>query len=269
MKRFAWCTDLHLNMLQEPAIVKFAESIRDQNLDGTLITGDISTSRDFVYHLSVLEAVTQKPVYFVLGNHDYWGSSTEQVQKQANELSSLSTFVKWAASTPYITLTPTTALVGHDGWYDALVCPPDFSVGLNDWTNIRDFVGDVPDLRKVVNFNKDTVISVSRALAHKATLSVMQAIKAATRYSNRIIVLTHVPPVPCHEYDDAGLSWFLSKMMGDMLLQAAKAYPNVHFTVLAGHTHKRGMNQMDKNMACYTGQAEYGKPIVEKIIEVL
>jgi predicted phosphohydrolase len=256
-------------MLQEPAIIKFAEKIRDQNVDGTIITGDISTSREFVFHLSAFETITQRPVYFVLGNHDYWGSMIEDVQKKAFELSSMSTFVKWAASTPYITLTPSTALVGHDGWYDALTGPPDFSIGLNDWLYIRDFAGQHADLKKVVNFNRDTVISVSRALAHKATVSIMQSIKAATRYANRIIVITHVPPVACHENDQVGNSWFLSKMMGDMLLQAAKAYPNVQFTVLAGHTHKRGQAQIDKNMVCFTGEATYGKPIVEKIIEVV
>lgn len=268
MKRFAWCTDLHLNMVNEPEIVKFIESISNSGVDGTFITGDVSTSRDFVYHLSVFEKITQKPVYFVLGNHDYWGSSSEDVQKIATDLSTMSTFVKWAASTPYITLTPSTALVGHDGWYDALAGTPEFSVAMNDWVYIRDYVG-TSGLKSAVNVNHDHVITVSRALAHKATLSMMQSIKAATRYARNVIVLTHVPPFQCHEYDATGLSWFLSKMCGDMLVQAAKAYPNTQFTVLCGHTHSGGSRQVEKNLTCSVGSATYGRPNVERIIEVL
>lgn len=260
MARYAWLTDIHLDHLQDAQAKAFIDHVASQNIDGILITGDIATAPRFIQYLAMFEAALQKPVLFVLGNHDYWGSTIEQCQKQAIDISSMSTFIKWAASTPYITLTQTTTLVGHDGWYDTLYAShPDFNMSMNDWSYTGDFVGK----------NKDTIVSLSKELAHKATLSMMSSIKAATRYSRRLIVMTHVPPFICHQCDNAGLSWFASRMMGDMLRQAAKAYPNVHFTVLAGHSHTAGTLEVDKNMICHVGAAEYGKPEIVKIIEVL
>lgn len=269
MARYAWLTDIHLDHLSEVQAKQFIDSVAAQNIDGLLITGDIGTSKTFIQYLAMFESALQKPVLFVMGNHDYWGSSAEQCQKTATDISSMSTFIKWAASTPYITLSTSTALVGHDGWYDALYADkPDFSLRMNDWITIREYVGD-KTLQQAVNFDKGHVVETSRKLAHAATLSMMNSIKAACRYSKRIIVLTHVPPFICHPADNVGLSWFSSRMMGDMLRQAAKSYPNVHFTVLSGHTHSSGMLEIDKNMVCHVGQAEYGRPEIVKIIEVI
>jgi Icc protein len=207
----------------------------------------------------MLESAVNKPIIYVLGNHDAWGSTIEIVQKAAYDLSSMSNFIKWLGSTPYIALTKSTAIVGHDGWYDAMGGEPDFSVGMNDWTNMGDFSGQ----------NRGAIVAISRKLAHAATTYTMQAIKAAARYHSNIVVMTHVPPFKSHNQNLPGASWFISKMYGDMLVAAAKAYPAVKFTVIAGHTHIRGNVQIDKNMICLTGFAEYGKPKIETVLEVV
>ena len=88
MASYAWGTDVHLDHLNDDRrkIVEFAESLVAQGPTGILLTGDISVANQLVLHLSAIESVVKRPVYFVLGNHDYYGSSTEQVRRAMREL---------------------------------------------------------------------------------------------------------------------------------------------------------------------------------------
>jgi len=116
---------------------------------------------------------------------------------------------------------------------------------------------------------------MSRSLAREAVLHVQASIKSAVRYHHNIIVLTHVPPFKeSHVYngkigDDDAQPWFTSKMMGDMLLDASKAYPSHRFTVLAGHTHGKWSGKITDNLSVNVGGAEYYAPALQQLVEVL
>ena len=263
--RLAWCTDLHFDVCRDAqsAVINWAEGVKSKSPDAVLITGDISVAQHLIYHLSIAEKVLQIPIYFVLGNHDFWGHRIESVQKQMKELSSISTYLKWIPDSSYIPLTQATCLIGHDGWYDALYGQLDRSfLTMNDWNNIHDYrdVGGAS--------NRGSVIGLSRMLSHAAATMVQAQIKAAMRYHSNIFIATHVPPFHAPDADALGLPWYASKMMGDLLTVAAQSFPNVNFTVFSGHTHEERSIKVAKNLSCHTGKAEYGRPGVQSIIEV-
>jgi len=53
----------------------FYESLFQQNLDALLLGGDIGEADSVPRFLSEMENALRLPIYFVLGNHDfYWGS---------------------------------------------------------------------------------------------------------------------------------------------------------------------------------------------------
>ncbi len=89
-----------------------------------------------------------------------------------------------------------------------------------------------------------------------------------------VIVLTHVPPFreSCwHEgkvSDDNWLPFFACKAVGDALREAMAAAPDRQMTVLCGHTHGSGEAQILPNLRVLTGGAVYGKPSVQRVIEV-
>lgn len=270
MAKYAWATDTHLDFLanNNQAIIQFAESLVAQDPTGVFLTGDIAVAKNVIYNLSAIEKVVKRPVYFVLGNHDYYGANTEQVRKAMRELTNTSPFLRYMPTMPYYALTPATALVGHDGWYDALY--GDFQnsdFGMLDWTAIGDFVHD--------NRNKASIVGVARKLAHEGVSHVHDGIKKAVRYHKNIVVLTHVPPFPETHFhmgklgDVYATPWFTSKMMGDMLLDASKAFPNVNFTVLAGHTHGKADVKVANNLTVHVGAAEYYRPTLQGLIEVV
>jgi 3',5'-cyclic-AMP phosphodiesterase len=76
MSSYAWATDTHLDFLKDDnqRLIQFAESLVLTNPTGIFLTGDISVASKLVFHLSAIERVVQRPIYYTLGNHDYYGS---------------------------------------------------------------------------------------------------------------------------------------------------------------------------------------------------
>ena len=270
MSSYAWLTDIHLNIFGDPDVVgdkktvQLCDKIQATNCDAVFITGDISIAKTLVYHLSVIEREIQRPIYFVLGNHDYWTSTTDIVHANMGELEKISPFLKYLGRHSYMPITSTTAVLGHGCWYDANYGDYKQSSMMNDWKNMGDFANKK---------SLEDVVSVSRKLAHAGVTHISDAIKAATRYYNNLVILTHVPPFPqCVEGSKSQmeqLPWYVNKMCGDMLLSAAKAYPNVKFTVLTGHVHDRTSmfeSKFAPNLLVKTGIATYGNPVVQQII---
>lgn len=267
-----WVTDCHLDFIDnDKSIIQFGNNIISSNPDVLLFTGDISNSKRLIYHLSALETITRRPIYFILGNHDYYGSSISEVRKLVTDTSAVSQHLKYLSSIPYVSLTRKTALLGHDCWYDAQHGNPLASnVTMNDWVQIKDFVlATKNNARDTVN-----VINCARKLAHEGITHLYNGIKNAVRYHENIVILTHVPPFKeAHVYngkqgDEFYSPWYTSKLTGDLLLQAANTYPKNNFLVLSGHTHNRWSGKIKNNLTVKVGNSEYGSPTIEELISV-
>ena len=72
MKRVVWLSDIHLNFLNPKERETFFSSILEQNPDALFITGDIAEAPTLEPLLMEMNQSIQRPVYFVLGNHDTW-----------------------------------------------------------------------------------------------------------------------------------------------------------------------------------------------------
>jgi len=72
--RLAWATDIHLDHASEVARRKFCQYVKDQ-ADALVVTGDIAKSHILGSALESLATLTDRPVYFVLGNHDFYRGS--------------------------------------------------------------------------------------------------------------------------------------------------------------------------------------------------
>jgi hypothetical protein len=68
--------------------------------------------------------------------------------------------------------------------------------------------------------------------------------------------------------DDDWLPHFACKAVGDVLLNAMRQWPDRQMTVLCGHTHSSGEALILPNLKVFTGAAEYGRPIVQTVLEI-
>lgn len=268
--RLAWLTDIHLNFLDDTERYRFWKSVVDQ-ADAFAITGDIGESPSITGYLREMEEILQKPIYFVLGNHDFYRGSISDTRDEVARLAEQSEFLVYMTTTTVAELSPRTALIGHDGWADARL--GDFhrsDVFLNDYVAIKElrkwkgeFGIDKPALEKALN-----------CLGDEAAHHFQDVLQQAVADDSSVIALTHVPPFKEAAWydgrhsDDNWLPHFACKATGDALRSVMACQSQSRLLVLCGHTHGQGEVQISENLQVLTGEAEYGQPVVQRVFEI-
>lgn len=257
MPTLAWATDIHLDFVKAPGRKRLIERLAEDGPDGVVLSGDLSNARALGGHLEALAAALARPIYFVLGNHDFYGSSVATVRTEMAALTAASPWLRWLPACGAVELGDGWAIVGHDGWGDGRAGDPIGSpVRLNDWVFIRELAGLAVPAR----------LDVLRALGDESAAYFARAVPAALARARKLLVVTHVPPFPdaCwHEgqrSDDGWLPWFTCVAAGEALRAAAAAHPDRELLVVCGHTHGAGAVQIAPNLRVLTGGAEYGRP---------
>lgn len=264
MKRFAWLTDIHLNFLAPAAVRAFLDKVEAATADGVLVGGDIAEAHDLAGFLHQIAERLTAEIYFVLGNHDYYYGSIDGVRAQVDELCRAYPKLHYLTSGDVFELTPSTGLVGHDGWADARLGDYERSlVSMNDFRLIDDLQG----LSKAVR--QQVLHELGDRAAHHVARWLPEAL---ARYAH-VVLLTHVPPFAeaCwHEGRLSDAEWmphFTCKAVGDVLREIMPRWPERQLTVLCGHTHGCGEARPLPNVLVLTGGAEYGAPRIERVFE--
>lgn len=256
-----WITDPHLNFLRSSD--DFGIWLRQEfpEVDLWLITGDIAESYDVFGYLVDLRVALGKDVLFILGNHDYYHASFDEVDEEAGELGS-HTGVTWLRGAGVVTV-GNTAIVGNCGWFDARYGNSRTHIALNDFRFIVDLAPG--------QFNRDLLVQLCDNRAKRLAEELRERMREAAKQSDNILVATHIPPYAeaCwHEGKVSNadwLPWFTSYATGQAIGQVAGENPTKRFVVLCGHTHGSGVYTRD-NITVYTGASEYRDPGVSGLI---
>ncbi len=87
MKRLAWATDIHLDFVNDQQVEALCKEITKIEPHAALLSGDIGNALSLEKYLLKLAGRLEKSIYFVLGNHDYYGSSIAAVREKVQVLS--------------------------------------------------------------------------------------------------------------------------------------------------------------------------------------
>lgn len=266
--KLTWLTDIHLNCLKYPARFAFYQQIINTSADAVLITGDIAEGTNVIALLREMRNQIKKPIYFVLGNHDYYGKSIVELQQEMVAMTEENNRLFWMPVANH-QLNSTTILIGQDSWADGR---------LGDFYNSTASFYDsrmIPDLIEQKNAGKSELLKKMQQLADQDALQMQKQLLAALdSHPETIIIMTHVPPfqeVALHKNkicDNNYLPLFVSKIMGDTLLPIITANPQIKFLLLCGHTHSAAVYQPLDNLTVKAGKAEYNKPVIQEIFEV-
>ncbi|MBX9792079.1 MAG: metallophosphoesterase [Pirellulales bacterium] len=198
--RVCWLTDLHLNMVSPGEVERFAASVVARQADVVLIGGDTSESKDLVEQLARLARRLRVPIYFVLGNHDYYYGSIEGVRTRVDELCRREPELHYLSVVETaVELTPQVGLVGHDGWADGRLA--DYfasSVMMTDDWLIAELIG----LTRADRWER------LKALADEAAAHILRMLPMALARYQQVLLLTHVPP-----FRDA--CWYAGEISND------------------------------------------------------
>ena len=245
--------------------MRFCVELARQAPEAVVITGDINQSTGLERHLRVLERTLSCPIYFVLGNHDFYNGSIAKVRDLAERISLASPRLCWLPARGVVPLTEHTALVGHDGWADGR---------FGDYQNSTVLLNDYRLIRELSGLRSDSRLEKLHQLGDEAAAYFRRILPEALARWPSVIVATHVPPfaeAAWHEgriSEDNWLPHFSSKAAGEALVEAMRDRPDREMLVLCGHTHGAGELQVLPNLRVLTGGAEYGEPKIQRVLEV-
>ena len=263
--RIAWLTDVHLNFLAPEVVRDFLVQLNDTGAEAFLISGDIGEAHSVTTFLEQIDEAVRRPIYFVLGNHDFYFGSIAHVRQSTIELCRQRPRLHYLTHSGWHPLTAKTAVVGHDGWADA-----------REGDYMRSYVAmsDYRLIAELAHLNKASRWPILQRLGDESAAHIHTHLPRALEKHEHAILVTHVPPLRNACWYDGQISddeWsphFTCQAVGCAMLEIMKQHPDRRLTVFCGHTHGCGETQPLPNVMVYTGGAEYGHPTVARIFEV-
>ena len=277
-----WATDIHLSHANEWAIDTFLNAIKTSKSKVVILGGDISVAKMIVEHLEFMaKELPNKQIYFVLGNHDYYGpwpmkTTANIVAETADETSNLHYLDRGGP----VKLSKETTLIGSGLWCDWRAGNWKTSpVWLNDYHAIPDLnkarMGYEPNISRwaMPEIHALDLAVELREIAQKHTDQLEKdLIKAIDAGCKKVIVLTHVPPFWEASFYNGKVQdgdWaphFVCQVAGDMLKKHMEKHKDIEMLVLTGHTHGSGEGNILPNLKVINGGAKYRAPEIQKPI---
>ncbi len=261
--KLAWFTDLHLDLVDETQMEPLVRSA--QGAEVILSGGDLGQAETFAGHLVKLSSRFNRPVYFVLGNHDFYGSSFADTQQRAKDLSRYHSHLHWLPEQGVVQLTEETALIGRGLFGDGR---------LGNAERSKLVLADHRLIEDLVSLDRDQLFKKLNELGDKAASWTREHLGAALKSARKVIVLSHVPPFDTSGKDRGraaggeALPFYTCAAVGEVLLELMEAHPDKELTVLCGHTHTAVERSPTKNITVITGGVRYGEPWLQRMIEV-
>jgi Icc-related predicted phosphoesterase len=268
--RLVWATDIHLNFVAVERRQQFFDCVASYEPEAVLVSGDIAESGTVDQCLLEMAAALQRPIYFVLGNHDFYRGSIAETRARVERLCQQSPHLVYLTRSGVVQLTPDTVLVGHDGWGDARLGDFEHSdIILNDYLLIEELY----HWNGMFELDRAALRCALEAMGDEAARHLEALLPEALDRARRVVVLTHVPPFrqACWHAnaisDDRWLPHFSCQAMGHVLETAMRQRRDREMLVLCGHTHSAGTAEISANLQVFTGAAQYSHPAVERVLE--
>jgi predicted phosphohydrolase len=248
--KLIWLADSHF-LLDVPALRRpfeqYVESIAAEKPDAVLLGGDISNRASLGRALTAFRKIA--PTFCVLGNHEYLGALVAASRAQMKDLVNLKPGLVWLSETKEpVWLMNRVALVGADTWGDA-------RAGNLSARNLRrrahEFLYDqIEDVHLFWEISGSDTVRIARKVqiflrcrGDEAAGHLERVGQVAAQNARHVLILMHAPPFPeatLHRGEPASansLPFFCALSAGDAIRGLAESYPDVQFTVLAGHIH--------------------------------
>jgi len=264
-KRIVWLTDIHLDAAAKERSRDFFELIGSFDPDVILVGGDISNGANSLVHLRHLAHLLEKPFYFVLGNHDFYYGSIQEIRELARQVSHEYVPVHYLPEEGVVEIGHSVALIGHDGWADGRA---------GDFLNSTVLLNDYLLIKELSDLDPAQLLEKLHSLGSEAASYIESALNKALKGYEQVVLLTHAPPFEeaCYyEGRQCDANWaphFVCQAVGEVLEKTMSMHPEKELLVLCGHAHYGVDTHILPNLRVLTGHSELGFPTVQGIIEV-
>ncbi|MCM2372479.1 metallophosphoesterase family protein [Aporhodopirellula aestuarii] len=261
----AWITDPHFDHAKLETWREWADEVIGHHPTALVLTGDISEGDDVSYQLRCMAETFDRPIYFVLGNHDFYGKSIGGTRRQIIDLARDVPQLHYLTDCGPVMLAKDAALIGDDGWGDATQGDyENTTVRSNDFELIDDFRTS----------SRDTWREILQREGRQSGERLSSKLASLPKSVRHVLIATHVPPFreSCwYEGKTTDENWapfFVCGGVAEALRVAAEANPDRIHTVLCGHTHHDGDAEILPNLIVHTGYSRYGTLDIESLIEL-
>jgi len=266
IKELALLSDLHLDRASDNAKNRLWDKLACIQYDAALVIGDISVAEQLQNHLELIsKACWPRPVYFLLGNHDYFDGSFAGVDRLVAETCKHLRNLIPLGGGEIIRLTPHTALVAHRGWYDGQA-----GSGAMTWV-------DTPDRHRINDLkglSRPELFTKLKDLGTESARYFRRVLPAALRQYSTVYIATHVPPFwQGIRHGDASCDWnrqpyFSNIAAGNVIASIARYFPNRRIVVYAGHTHCPVHVRLSANLEIHVAGSQPGFPALQGVVQI-
>ncbi len=259
-KKLLWLTDLHLDAAAPDLIPSFFQMLERAQPDILLIGGDTCNGSSSMNVIECLQSKLNIPVYFVFGNHDYYGHSIKKMRKEARKRFSNSSNIKYLTFEKPIPLTEETALIGHDGWADGQA---------GNFLQSDIYLNDYLHIEELKDCSKKKRLKTLQSLGAEAAEKLESDLSVTLEKFRNTILLTHPPPfqeVCCYKgcvCDDNWAPHFVANQVGEMLKATMQKHPESNLIVLCGHAHYGVDVQLMPNLRAVCGHSDLAIPTIQ------
>jgi predicted phosphodiesterase len=263
--KVVWFTDIHLDLVDDEGIDALFSSIVAAEPEVVLSGGDVGRSETFPKRLKELAKRLQCPLYFVLGNHDHYGSSFAGAQKAAKRVARKNRNLFWLPDEGVVKLSDETALIGHGLWGDGRA------------GNARRSSLELADhhlIEELATGDREKLFDTLIARGDEAARWTREHLVEALEQAQRVFFLTHVPPFvgPRRSFDRASsddeLPFYICVAVGEAILEIMASFPDCELTLLSGHRHLALEFDPAPNVHAIAGGARYMAPKIQRIFEI-
>lgn len=254
-KKYLWYTDAHFDSVDILNKIKFLFRLRSEKPSGIFLTGDIANGPFTKFYLKILAKTVDCPIYFVLGNHDYWFSSFEETHNSIKRLCKEYPNLIWLNNSDIIPLKPKVALIGTDGWYDGNVGNPDYLKYTIDWLLIKELRNQPSANARLAKFKK---------IAYESSIDIEHKIQKAIDLGYKTIyILTHYPPWKEATRDSGTfleefwLPYNVNYILGKTIENIMHNKKKIYVKILAGHIHVDKWIHVKRNIECKINESKY------------
>ena len=255
MKKILWLTDTHLTfsfLWKKYSLIKYLKNI---GADALFLSGDISNGFFIDYIIYYLANHLNIPIYFVLGNHDYYFKNISNIHNDLKFLTKKYENLHWLTENDVLELKPNICVIGSEGWYDCNYDDINYLKLNLDLKFIRDF-------RKIKKYEQkfQTLKDMANNSANLIEKKLLNALNLGYK---QIYLITHIPPFKEATKDEGTIleSFWLpynaNSILGEKIKNIMVNFPDRKLTILCGHTHDRVTININNNIECRTNSANY------------
>ena len=265
-KQLLWLSDIHLDQARDEEKMRFLSQLTCTQYDAVLVTGDISCATKLVGHLAeISHACGTRPVFFLTGNHDYFGSSFVKVDQAVADLCTCYRNLVSLGNGEIVELSPRTALVGHRGWGDG-------KAGAGEDSKVVS-----PDRYAIDDFrclNRTGYFAKLRSLGEESANYFRRVLPQALNRHHTVLIGTHFPLfTQAIKHRNTNCAWdrqpyYSNRSAGNAIVGISQNFSGRQIDVYAGHSHCAAEFNLSSNLQIQVAGARRGFPSFQSMITI-